>query len=119
MCHQFVISITFNEKLCVPFHNINTRLDTILDIYVINATLLYKHGMKKDVMTINTHIDPFGKELISLLEKKYYLGESESISLMLMTYDISPSKQANLRAFQPVVSGQSVQFKEGRVKYYN
>jgi len=50
MCHQFVISITFNEKLCVPFHNINTRLDTILDIYVIYATLLYKHSIPSLLM---------------------------------------------------------------------
>ena len=64
-----MILITFNDKLCVSFHNINTSLDTILDICVINATLLCKHGMKQDVMTINTHIDPFGEELISLLEK--------------------------------------------------
>jgi len=101
----------------VLFHNINTRLGTILDICAINNTLdVSKHGIEDDVMTTKTHDDPLGEELISFLEKKHYIGESESLNLMLMTYDNKPSKQANQNAFQPIVSGKSVQFKEGLSK---
>lgn len=102
----------------MPFHKINACLDTILDLYVINA-ILSKHDIREDVIIMKIHNDSFDEELISFLENKYYLDESESIDLLLMTYYSKPDELINLKESQPVDSGQSVQFIGNRAEYYN
>lgn len=63
-------------------------------------------------MTIKKHTYPLADELTSFLEENHYQGESESLGLMLMTYDDIPCKQANHIAFLSVAPKQLVQFKE-------
>jgi len=64
-------------------------------------------------MTMKKTDHPLDEELISFLEEKQYLGESESLGLMLMTYDDKPSKQVMQNMCQPIVSHQPVQLKSG------
>jgi hypothetical protein len=58
------------------------------------------------------HDDPLGEELNSFLEKKQYLDESESLDLMLATYNDVSSEPVNPNVFQSITSSQTAGFKD-------
>ena len=59
----------------------------------------------EDVMTTKNHNDPFGEELMALLNKYYYLDDS--VEMFIMNIDTRHNEQTKWYAFKSVLFGES------------